>query len=243
MSCRSEPAYISMLAPFLRYLYCEPQRQPQHTLLRHSLLRVLLPTHRGAGSVLQDKDRVETSLVSDSLLHCLCQMLPYMQVTHSCCTLFWRSQCQKLPQINCNLKSAFTSASHSPVFVGQNEGINKHCPLCWQVDSMEAVLELCGFVDVLLQSLIQASEEQWRTERTGLLLQLLCACQRCLGLNGDCRPLLCLMQQLLPCCQRVRIFFSFINSCISHSNKHTHTRVLSCSDHYCLFRSCHWRSC
>lgn len=67
-----------MLAPFLQYLYCEPQRQPQHALLRHRLLRVLLPAHPGAGSVLQEP----TSQVADSLLQCLCQLVPHMQVTH-----------------------------------------------------------------------------------------------------------------------------------------------------------------
>lgn len=82
--CRNEPAYITMLAPFLRYLYCEPQRQPQHALLRHSLIRVLLPIHPGAGSVLQKKDQEQTSPVSGSLLHCLCQLVPHMQVTDWC---------------------------------------------------------------------------------------------------------------------------------------------------------------
>uniref|UniRef100_A0A8C3B2A2 Focadhesin n=1 Tax=Cyclopterus lumpus TaxID=8103 RepID=A0A8C3B2A2_CYCLU len=72
--CRSEPAYVTMLAPFLRYLYCEPQRQPQHALLRHRLLRVLVPRHPGAGSILQDQEH--TSPVSDSLLRCLCELVP-----------------------------------------------------------------------------------------------------------------------------------------------------------------------
>nr|XP_033465601.1 focadhesin [Epinephelus lanceolatus] len=146
---RNEPAHITMLAPFLQFLYCEPQRQPQYALLRHSLLRVLLPIRPGAGSVLQNKDQAQDSPVSDSLLHCLCQLVPHMQV-----------------------------------------------------DSVEAVLELCGFVDTLLQGLVPACEERWRTERAGLLLQLLCACHRCLKLNGDCRPLLSLLQQLLHACQQ-----------------------------------------
>ncbi|KAE8278840.1 Focadhesin [Larimichthys crocea] len=109
---RNEPAYITMLAPFLRYLYCEPQRQPQHALLRHSLLRVLVPIHPRAGSVLQNKNHDKASPVSDGVLRCLCQLVPHMQV-----------------------------------------------------DCVEAVLELRG-------------------------------------LNGDCRPLLNLIQQLLPTCQQ-----------------------------------------
>ncbi|XP_034470972.1 focadhesin [Hippoglossus hippoglossus] len=146
---RNEPAHITMLAPFLQYLYCEPQQQPQHALLRHSLLRVLLPVHPGAASVLQAKDEEKPCAVSDSLLHLLCQLVPRMQV-----------------------------------------------------NSVEAVLELCGFINALLQVLLRAPEEQWRTERARLLLQLLCACQRCLGLNRDCRPLLKLLLQLLPACQQ-----------------------------------------
>ncbi|XP_062239752.1 focadhesin [Platichthys flesus] len=146
---RNEPAHITMLAPFLQYLYCEPQQQPQHALLRHSLLRVLLPVHPGAASALQAKEEEKPSAVSDSLLHLLCQLVPRMQV-----------------------------------------------------NSVEAVLELCGFINALLQVLLRAPEEQWRSERARLLLQLLCACQRCLRLNRDCRPLLKLLLQLLPACQQ-----------------------------------------
>ncbi|XP_070785778.1 focadhesin [Enoplosus armatus] len=141
---RREPAYITMLAPFLRYLYCEPQRRPQHALLRHGLLGALLPLHPGAGS-----DQEPAPPAFDSLLHCLCQLVPHMQV-----------------------------------------------------DSVEALLELRGFADALLRGLARAPEERWRSERAGLLLQLLCACQRCLELDGDCRPLLDSLQRLLPACQQ-----------------------------------------
>ncbi|XP_015257573.1 PREDICTED: focadhesin, partial [Cyprinodon variegatus] len=139
---RSEASYITMLVPFLRYLYCEPQRQSQHALLRQSLLRVLLPTKAA------DKEQEKAAAVYESLLLCLCQLVPH-----------------------------------------------------FQVDSVEAVLELSGFVDILLQGLMEASGELWETERVRLLVQLLCACHQCLRVNGDCRPLLNLMQQLLPACK------------------------------------------
>lgn len=80
MPCRREPAYITMLVPFLRYLYCQPQRQPQHALLRHGLLRVLLTKHPGSGSVLENRDEEQTFPVTDRLLLCLCQLVPHMQV-------------------------------------------------------------------------------------------------------------------------------------------------------------------
>ncbi|XP_056883084.1 focadhesin [Takifugu flavidus] len=144
---RRDPAYMDVLAPFLQYLYCEPQRQTQHALLRHSLLKVLLPSPPRTGSALKDKDHEQNCSVSDGLLSRLCQMVPYMQV-----------------------------------------------------DNMEAVLELCEFVAALLQTLL-AFEERWRKERAELLLQMLCVSHRCLVINGDCRPLLSLMQQLLPHCR------------------------------------------
>uniref|UniRef100_A0A8C6P7N1 Focadhesin n=1 Tax=Nothobranchius furzeri TaxID=105023 RepID=A0A8C6P7N1_NOTFU len=59
--CQAVNSYITLLVPFLRYLYCEPQRQPQHAPLRQSLLRVLLPTTPRAGAV-------PASPASDSLL-------------------------------------------------------------------------------------------------------------------------------------------------------------------------------
>ncbi|KAJ0055752.1 hypothetical protein NL108_011338 [Boleophthalmus pectinirostris] len=76
---RNEPAYITMLVPFLRYLYCEPQRLSQHALLRHNLLRVLLPASPAVG-VSENKDEQSSSSVSDSLLQCLCQLVSHMQM-------------------------------------------------------------------------------------------------------------------------------------------------------------------
>lgn len=78
---RDKEAYITMLAPFLRYLYCQPHRQPEHALLRQSLLRVLLPIQGGSRSAPQDKEQETLSPVSDRLLLCLCQLVPHMQVT------------------------------------------------------------------------------------------------------------------------------------------------------------------
>lgn len=81
LCCRRDPAHIDVLTPFLQYLYCQPQRQTQHALLRHSLLKVLLPSPPRTRSALQDKDQEQNCSVSDGLLIRLCQMVPYMQVT------------------------------------------------------------------------------------------------------------------------------------------------------------------
>ncbi|KAG7462013.1 hypothetical protein MATL_G00197400 [Megalops atlanticus] len=71
---RDEPAYISVLAPFLRYLYCEPLRLQDHALLRQSLLRVLLPPPGGRG------EGAGTGQARLRLLRCLCELVPHMQV-------------------------------------------------------------------------------------------------------------------------------------------------------------------
>lgn len=71
-----EPLFISMLAPFLRYLYCEPQRLSENALLRHGLLRVLLQ-HRevtqGHGS--------DCGRVTYQILHCLFNLFPHILVS------------------------------------------------------------------------------------------------------------------------------------------------------------------
>ncbi|XP_061106929.1 focadhesin [Conger conger] len=64
---KEEAVFLDVLAPFLRFLYCEPQRLAEHALLRHGLLRVLLPPS-------------PSSTVYHTLLLCLFEMVPYMQV-------------------------------------------------------------------------------------------------------------------------------------------------------------------
>lgn len=71
------------------------------------------------------------------------------------------------------------------------------------METAEAALELCELAAALLRSPL-AWEERWRGERVGLLLHLLGVSRRRLTLQGDCRPPVRLMQQLLPLCRQVR---------------------------------------
>ncbi|XP_077401098.1 focadhesin isoform X2 [Vanacampus margaritifer] len=146
---RNEPAYVAMLVPFLCFLYCEPERRPEHGLLRQGLLQTLLPADPVGTPAPQNKELDENSPVSDSLLQCLCQLVPRMPV-----------------------------------------------------DGVEAVLELHWFVRALLPSLSEKHEELWRSERAGLLLHLMCACQSSLSFSGDFRPLVGLMAELIPTCRQ-----------------------------------------
>ena len=82
---REDPAYVTMLTPFLRYLYCEPQGHAAHAVFRQNLLRLLLsgPAHEGAlahegGPAHEDPG--SASVVCESLLGCFCQLVPHMQV-------------------------------------------------------------------------------------------------------------------------------------------------------------------
>ncbi|CDQ62411.1 unnamed protein product [Oncorhynchus mykiss] len=83
---RGESVYVTMLAPFLRYLYCEPQRLPEYALLRHSLLRVLLPPQPGDHNQEKKKDQEteedpgQSPVVCHSLVRCLYELVPHMQV-------------------------------------------------------------------------------------------------------------------------------------------------------------------
>uniref|UniRef100_A0A671LWT3 Focadhesin-like n=1 Tax=Sinocyclocheilus anshuiensis TaxID=1608454 RepID=A0A671LWT3_9TELE len=77
---KDEPVYVEMLVPFLRYLYCEPQRLSENALLRHSLLRVLLqPRGVPEPDSLQEKGASGTQVVRE-LIHSLFDLLPYMLV-------------------------------------------------------------------------------------------------------------------------------------------------------------------
>ncbi|XP_077355104.1 focadhesin isoform X2 [Festucalex cinctus] len=77
---RNEAAYVAMLVPFLRFLYCEPERRPEHGLLRQGLLQTLVPAHPLATPGNQNKEQDENSPVSDGLLLCLCQLVPRVPV-------------------------------------------------------------------------------------------------------------------------------------------------------------------
>uniref|UniRef100_A0A669DY24 Focadhesin n=1 Tax=Oreochromis niloticus TaxID=8128 RepID=A0A669DY24_ORENI len=94
---RDKAAYITILAPFLRYLYCQPHRQPEHALLRQSLLRVMLPIQGGSRSAPQNKEQETPSPVSDRLLLCLCQLVPHMQVPPLLLLLLFKLTKEKNP--------------------------------------------------------------------------------------------------------------------------------------------------
>lgn len=78
---RDEPVLVEMLVPFLRYLYCEPQRLSENALLRHSLLRVLLQPRGASQSDSQLGKGPTGTRVGRELIRSLFDLFPYMLVS------------------------------------------------------------------------------------------------------------------------------------------------------------------
>lgn len=78
---RDEPVFVEMLVPFLRYLYCEPQRLSENALLRQSLLRVLLQPRESPESDRLEEKGVSGTRVVRELIRSLFDLLPHMLVS------------------------------------------------------------------------------------------------------------------------------------------------------------------
>nr|XP_015200548.1 PREDICTED: focadhesin [Lepisosteus oculatus] len=71
---KMEPAYVAMLTPFLRYVYCEPLHLPEHAEFRQNLLRVLVPHCQEKG------EESEPSSVAQCVIRSLFDLIPHLQV-------------------------------------------------------------------------------------------------------------------------------------------------------------------
>ncbi|XP_068944184.1 focadhesin isoform X2 [Petaurus breviceps papuanus] len=70
---RSEISCLSIMAPFLRYLYCEPSQLQEYSKLRMGLLKVLLQPQGTC-------DKEKPSLMEKHILQMFCDLVPYLQV-------------------------------------------------------------------------------------------------------------------------------------------------------------------
>uniref|UniRef100_A0A4X2L1S6 Focadhesin n=1 Tax=Vombatus ursinus TaxID=29139 RepID=A0A4X2L1S6_VOMUR len=70
---RSEISCLSIMAPFLRYLYCEPSQLQEYSKLRMGLLKVLLQPQGAC-------DNEKPSLLEKHILQMFCDLVPYLQV-------------------------------------------------------------------------------------------------------------------------------------------------------------------
>ncbi|KAM9095278.1 focadhesin [Sarcophilus harrisii] len=131
---RSEISCVSVMAPFLRYLYCEPSQLEEYSKLRMGLLKVLLQP-------LDSCEKDKPSLLEKHILQMFCDLVPYLQV----------KDLVQTTEVTLFLQELFFSLLRYPVF--------------------------------------------WEEELVTLSLQILCVCEVCLKITGECSSLIHLLEQ------------------------------------------------
>ncbi|NXJ99967.1 FOCAD protein, partial [Corythaixoides concolor] len=133
LNCRAQSSCVGIMAPFLRYLYCEPSQLREYAELRMGLLKVLLqphgPKHKEAPSVLEHQ-----------ILQLLYDLIPHLQV----------KDLLQVTEASFFLQELFLSLLHYPVF--------------------------------------------WKVQLSQFCLQLLCFCEVCLNVTGECSSLISLIE-------------------------------------------------
>ncbi|KFM04188.1 Focadhesin [Aptenodytes forsteri] len=130
---RAQSSCVGIMAPFLRYLYCEPSQLREYAELRMGLLKILLqphgPKHKEAPSVLECQ-----------ILQLLCDLIPHLQLK-----------------------------------------------------DLLQVTEALFFLQELLLSLLRYPVF-WKVQLSQFCLQLLCFCEVCLNVTGECSSLISLIE-------------------------------------------------
>uniref|UniRef100_A0A493T3U9 Focadhesin n=1 Tax=Anas platyrhynchos platyrhynchos TaxID=8840 RepID=A0A493T3U9_ANAPP len=130
---RAQSSCVGIMAPFLRYLYCEPSQLRENAELRMGLLRILLqprgPKHTEAPSVLERQ-----------ILQLLYDLIPHLQL-------------KDLPQVT----------------------------------------EALFFLQELFLSLLRYPTF-WKDQLSQFCLQLICFCEVCLNITGECSSLISLIE-------------------------------------------------
>ncbi|KAM8984667.1 focadhesin isoform 1-T3 [Ara ararauna] len=130
---KAQSSCVGIMAPFLRYLYCEPSQLREYAELRMGLLKILLqphgPKHKDAPSVLECQ-----------ILQLLWDMVPHLQ--------------------------------HKDLL---------------------QVTEASFFLQELFLSLLRYSVF-WKVQLSEFCLQLLCFCEVCLNVMGECSSLISLIE-------------------------------------------------
>ncbi|KAM6034685.1 focadhesin isoform 2-T3 [Chlamydotis macqueenii] len=96
---RAQSSCVGIMAPFLRYLYCEPSQLREYAELRMSLLKILLQAHG-------PKHKETPSVLECQILQLLCDLIPHLQL-------------KDLPQVteaSVFLQELFLSLLRHPVF-------------------------------------------------------------------------------------------------------------------------------
>ncbi|XP_053909823.1 focadhesin isoform X1 [Cuculus canorus] len=130
---RVQNSCVGIMAPFLKYLYCEPSQLREYAELRMGLLKVLLqpygPQHKKAPSVLECQ-----------ILQLLCDLIPHLQL----------KDFLQVTEASFFLQELFLSLLRYPVF--------------------------------------------WKVQLSQFCLQLVCFCEVCLNVTGECSSLISLIE-------------------------------------------------
>ncbi|XP_061874504.1 focadhesin [Colius striatus] len=130
---RAQSSCVGIMAPFLRYLYCEPSQLRGYAELRMGLLKILLqpygPKHKETPSVLESH-----------ILQLLCDFIPHLQL----------KDLLQVTEASFFLQELFLSLLRYPGF--------------------------------------------WKVQLSQFCLQLLCFCEVCLNVTGECSCLISLIE-------------------------------------------------
>ncbi|NXC74496.1 FOCAD protein, partial [Anhinga anhinga] len=129
---RAQSSCVGIMAPFLRYLYCEPSQLREHAELRMALLKLLLQPHG-------PKHKEAPSILECQILQLLCDLIPHLQL----------KDLLQVTEVSFFLQELFLSLLRYPVF--------------------------------------------WKVQLSQFCLQLLCFCEVCLNVTGECSSLITLI--------------------------------------------------
>nr|XP_009940730.1 PREDICTED: focadhesin [Opisthocomus hoazin] len=96
---RAQSSCIGIMAPFLRYLYCEPSQLREYAELRMGLLKILLQPHG-------PKHKEAPSMLECQILQLLCDLIPHLQL----------KDLLQVTEALCYLQELFLSLLRYPVF-------------------------------------------------------------------------------------------------------------------------------
>ncbi|XP_075595347.1 focadhesin isoform X2 [Balearica regulorum gibbericeps] len=130
---RAQSSCVGIMAPFLRYLYCEPSQLREYAELRMGLLKILLQPH-GL------KHKEAPSMLECQILQLLCDFIPHLQLK-----------------------------------------------------DIQQVTETLFFLQELILSLLRYPVF-WKVQLSQFCLQLLCFCEVCLNITGECSSLISLIE-------------------------------------------------
>ncbi|KAK2524021.1 focadhesin [Columba livia] len=130
---RAQSSCVGIMAPFLRYLYCEPSQLREYAELRMGLLKVLLQPHG-------PKHKETPSVLECQILQLLCDLITHLQL----------KDLLQVTEALFFLQELFLRLLHHPVF--------------------------------------------WKVQLSQFCLQLLCFCEVCLNLTGECSSLISLIE-------------------------------------------------